>query len=305
MNARKFPRFSVKRKVYYAVQSKNLVHRTDARWQAYLPLVPAIAFLAVFLVAPLIATVWSSLSPNAVVKFEGHGFGNYGYLFGKAYYIDTIVRTLRIALVVTVIALLVGYPAAYFLRDLSERIGSTMIIVLTFPILTGPLIVVLGWMILLSDGGPLIHPLTQLGWLKPLKLLGTETAIVIGLVHFTLPFVVLTVFSSMKQIPEDLLEAARSLGAGPLQVLYRVVWPLTLPGVLSATLIAFSLAASAYISPHYLGGPTQLVLTTLVGQFILATFNSELASAAAILLLVLMAAIIFAFTAFVSRRIRG
>jgi len=276
-----------------------------ARWQAYLPLVPALLFLAVFLIAPLAATVWSSLSPNVVIKFEGHGFDNFRYLFGKAYYIETILRTLRIALIVTLIALAVGYPAAYILRDLSERIGATMIIVLTFPILTGPLVVVLGWMILLSDGGPLIHPLTQMGWLKPLRLLGTETAIVIGLVHFTLPFVILTVFSSLKQIPDDLLEAARSLGAGRLQVLARVVWPLSLPGVLSATLIAFSLAASAYISPHYLGGPTQLVLTTLVGQFILATFNSELASAAAILLLVIMAAIIFAFTRFVTRFIRG
>jgi ABC-type spermidine/putrescine transport system permease subunit I len=165
--------------------------------------------------------------------------------------------------------------------------------------------VVLGWMILLSDGGPLIYPLTQWGWLRPLRLLGTETAIVIALVHFTLPFVILTVFSSLKQIPDDLIEAAKSLGAGQLQVFAKVVWPLSLPGVLAASVIAFSLAASAYVSPHYLGGPTQLTLTTLVGQFVVASFNSELAGAAAILLLALMALIIFFVTSLVSRFIRG
>jgi len=163
---------------------------------------------------------------------------------------------------------------------------------------------VLGWMILLSDGGPLLGPLVRRGLLAPLRLLGTETAIVIGLVHFTLPFVILTVLSSLKQIPNDLIEAAHSLGAGPVRMFFRIVWPLSLPGVISASIIAFSLAASAYVSPHYLGGATQLTLTTLVAQFILATFNSELAAAAAVVLLVMMVVIIFAFTKLMSRLVR-
>lgn len=279
--------------------------RESLPWSAYAPLVPGLVFLALFLVVPLGATLWLSLSPNVLVRFEAPGLDNFAYLLGKAYYLDVLMRTVRIAAVTTAIALLIGYPAAYVLRDVSERLGSTMIIGLTFPILAGPLVVVLGWMILLSDGGPLIRPLVRLGLTGPLRLLGTETAIVVGLVHFTLPFVVLTLFAVLKEIPHDLLEAARSLGAGRIQVMRRVVWPLSLPGVVSAALIAFSLAASSYVSPHYLGGATQLTLTTLVAQFILATFNSELAAAAATMLLVVMAVVIFGFTKATARAVRA
>jgi len=279
--------------------------RETPPWSGYLPLVPGLVFLLLFLVVPLGATVWLSLLPNVLVTFEAPGLDNFAYLLGKAYYADVIFRTVRLAGVTTAIALLVGYPAAYLLRDVSERVGSTMVIGLTFPILAGPLVVILGWMILLSDGGPLIRPLVRLGVTGPLRLLGTETAIVVSLVHFVLPFVILTLFASLKAIPGDVLEAARSLGAGRAQVIWRVVWPLSLPGVVSACLIAFSLAASSYVSPHYLGGATQLTLTTLVAQFILATFNSELAAAAAAMLLVLMAIIIFAFTKATARAVRA
>jgi ABC-type spermidine/putrescine transport system permease subunit I len=274
-------------------------------WRAYAPLLPALVFLTLFLVLPLLATVWLSLSPNVLIKFDGPGLENFSYLLGKPYYLDVLWRTLRIATITTALALLLGYPAAWLLRDVSERVGSTMIIALTFPILAGPLVVVLGWMILLSDGGPLIRPLVRLGLIGPLRLLGTESAVVVGLVHFTLPFVVLTLFSVLKQIPGDALEAARSLGAGRVQVMRRVVWPLSLPGVISAALIAFSLAASSYVSPHYLGGATTLTLTTLVAQFILATYNSELAGAAAVMLLIVMAVIVFGFTKLTARAVRA
>jgi ABC-type spermidine/putrescine transport system permease subunit I len=273
-------------------------------WPAYLRLLPAIIFLTVFFVAPLAVTVKLSLSPNVLVQFSGPGLGNFRYLLTKAYYLGVLLRTLTIALLTTAVALLVGYSAAYALRTMSNRAVGILIIGLTFPVLAGPLVVVLGWMILLADGGPLIRPLVGWGLLKSLHLIGTQTAIVIGLVHFTLPFVVLTVYSSLTQIPDDLIEAARSLGAGTRELFFRVVWPLSLPGVISASLIAFSLAASAYVSPYYLGGPTQLTLTTLVSEFILGTYNSEMAAAVAVVLLIWMAVISFAFAKLTSRFVR-
>jgi putative spermidine/putrescine transport system permease protein len=273
-------------------------------WRAYLPLAPALAFLIVFLLLPLGATVWLSLSPNVLIKFDGPELANFAYLLGKPYYLDVLWRTLRLAAMTTVVALLLGYPAAWFLRDLSARAASTLIIALTFPILAGPLVVVLGWMILLSDGGPLFGPLVRHGLIGHVRLLGSEAAVVVGQVHFTLPFVVLTLYAALKQIPADALEAARSLGAGRVQVLRHVVWPLSLPGVLSACLIAFSLAASSYVSPHYLGGAATLTLTTLIAQFITATYNSQLASAAAVMLLIVMAVIVFGFTKATARAVR-
>ncbi|MEJ0068205.1 MAG: ABC transporter permease [Pseudomonadota bacterium] len=269
-----------------------------------MPLAPALVFLVLFLVLPLGATIWLSLSPNVLIKFDGPGLANFGYLLGKPYYLDVLWRTLRLSSITAVMALLLGYPAAWLLRDLSERASSTLIIALTFPILAGPLVVVLGWMILLSDGGPLIRPLVRLGLTGPLHLLGSEAGVVVGQVHFTLPFVVLTLFAAFKQIPADALEAARSLGAGRIQVLRHIIWPLSLPGVVSASLIAFSLAASSYVSPHYLGGAATLTLTTLIAQFILATYNTQLAGAASVMLLIVMAGIVFGFTKAATRAVR-
>lgn len=267
-------------------------------------LVPAAGLLVVALVLPLCATLWVSLQPNVLVQFDGPGAANYRYLLGKAYYIDVIWRTVRLAGEATLAALALGYPAALAMRGLSERVAGALALGMTLPVLAGPLVVVLGWMILLSDGGPLFQPLRQLGLPRP-GILGSEAGIVIGMTHFLLPFVVLSLASVLRAIPDALIEAARSLGATPWQRFTAVVLPLSLPGVLSAVLIAFSLATGAYIAPHYLGGVADLTLTTLVTQFVLATFNAELAAAASMLLLLVVAAVTLTISLALARLTRG
>jgi ABC-type spermidine/putrescine transport system permease subunit I len=267
-------------------------------------LFPCAALLVVFLVLPLCATIWLSLSPNVLIDFPGHGLGNYAYLLGKPYYATVLLRTLRLATETMVVSILIGYPAALVMRGLSAGRAGAVALAMTLPVLSGPLVVVLGWMILLSRGGPLLAPLADLGIVPP-RLLGTETGIVIGMVHFVLPFVVLSLASLLRGIPQPLLEAAQSLGAPPWQRFRRIVWPLSLPGLLSAMIIAFSLGASSFVAPHYLGGAADLTLTTLVSQFILATYNGEMAAAVSVVLLVVMAAIVFLMTSLVARGVRA
>ena len=268
-------------------------------------LVPSLLLLVLFLGLPLVVVFLSSLQPNALLKFTGPALNNYVYLTTTGYYADVVIRTVRLAFVTTVLALPLGYALAYFLRGLSGRAGNLAIMGLTFPILAGPLIVIIGWMALLADGGPLLSPLIKLGLFSRLRLVGTETAVVITLLQFVLPFVVLTLYTSLRQIPDQVLEAASNLGASASQRFWNVTFPLSLHGVLSSTIIAFSLAASSYVSPYYLGGAAQLTLTTLIAQFTTATYNSELAAAAAILLLVLMIALLAVFTAVFRRFIRS
>jgi putative spermidine/putrescine transport system permease protein len=162
----------------------------------------------------------------------------------------------------------------------------------------------LGWMILLSDGGPMLQPLQQWGLIGRLRLLGSETGMVIGIVHFVLPFVVLSLANVLRGIPRSLLEAAHSLGASPWQRFRTVTLPLSLPGILAASIIALSLSMSSFIAPHYLGGPADMTLTTLVAQFVLATYNGQLAAAVSVVLLVVMAAAILLLTACASRWVR-
>ena len=279
--------------------------RRQRDWLTPLLLFPAALLLIVFLAVPLCATVWLSLSPNTLVHFPGHGIGNYTYMLSKPYYVRVGLRTLRLAFETTLIALVLGYAAALALRELPARLSGTLTLAMTLPILAGPLVVVLGWMILLSDGGPVLRPLTEWGLIGRLHILGSETGMVIGIVHFVLPFVVLSLANVLRNIPEPLLEAAHSLGASPWQRFRSVTLPLSLPGILSAAIVALSLSISSFIAPHYLGGPADMTLTTLVAQFVLATYNGQLAAAVAVVLLVVMAAAVLSLTAGVSRWVRA
>jgi ABC-type spermidine/putrescine transport system permease subunit I len=251
-------------------------------------LAPSLFLLALCLGVPLIVVLVSSFQPNVLLQRDAPGLYNYGYLLAQPYYASVLVRTFRLAILATLATLPLGYGAAMLLPRLRGRAGNVAVMGLTFPILAGPLVVILGWMALLPGRGPLFGPLVDWGLIAPPRIIGTEAAVLVSLVHFLLPFAILTLYATIKQIPGDLYEAAESLGAGPLRAFRDVTLPLSLPGILSTSIILFSLAASSYISPHYLGGAAELTLTTLIGEFILATYNSPLAGAAAILLLLVM-----------------
>jgi ABC-type spermidine/putrescine transport system permease subunit I len=267
-------------------------------------LAPSMLLLVAVLGVPIVFIIVTSLQPNVLLTFTGPALDNYHYLAGRAYYIDVVIRTLQQAALTTLFTVPLGYAAAIMLCELSGRLGNLAAIGVTFPILTGPLVVALGWMSLLPDGGPVFGPLVRAGLIAPPRLLGTQFAVLISLVQFTLPFAMLTLFTALRQIPPQLYEAAASLGAGPLWSFLRVTLPLSLPGVLSTAIIVFSLAASSYISPHYLGGASELTLTTLIAQFVLATYNSPLAAASAIMLLTLMVIVIASLTKVFGRMIR-
>jgi len=275
-----------------------------ARHLTSLLLLPAGLLLIAFLVVPLCATVWLSLTPSDIVHFQGHGFGNYSYMLAKPYYLNVTIRTFRLAFETTAAALLIGYPTALALRAVPPRVAGSLSLAMTLPVLSGPLVIVLGWMILLSDGGPVIGPLARLGLIPNIGLLGSETGMAIGIVHFILPFVVLSLAAVLRGIPAPLLEAAGSLGANAWQRFTQVILPLSVQGILSATVIALSLSMSSFIAPHYLGGPSDLTLTTLVAQFVLATYNGQMAAAVSVILLVAMATLILALTIVLSRAVR-
>lgn len=267
-------------------------------------LLPSLLLVFLFLGLPLLVVLISSFQPNVLLSFEAPGFDNYKYLLTRSYYFDVLIRTLRLALLGTAFTLPLGYATALLLPRLSGRLGNLAIMGLTFPILAGPLVVILGWMALLPGRGPLFGPFVRWGLISPPRILGSETAILISLVQFMLPFAILTLYTSLKQIPRELYEASDSLGAGAVRSFWSITLPLSLPGVLSSAIIVFSLGASSYISPHYLGGAADLTLTTLIAQFILATYNSPLAAAAAVLLLLVMVLCMVGLVVIVGRFIR-
>jgi putative spermidine/putrescine transport system permease protein len=251
-------------------------------------MLPSLLLVLLFLGVPLVAVLLESLHANVLLQFAEPDIENYKYLLSRRYYIDVIIRTLRLSLLTTIVAIPLAYLTAMSLPVLKGRIANLAIMALAFPILAGPLVVILGWMALLPDRGPLFGPLVRIGLIHPPHILGSEAAIVISQVQFVLPFAILTLHTSLKQIPADLYEAAASNGASALQQFNHVTLPLSLPGVLSSTIIVFSLAASSFIAPHYLGGASDLTLTTLITNFVLGTFNGPLAAASSVLLIAMM-----------------
>ena len=203
----------------------------------FLLLVPGLVL--VVLGIPLVLIVASSFEPNVLLEFQGPALTNYVYLATRGYYVAIVVRAVSESCLTTLIAVPLGYIAPLGLRNLQGRLGNLAIMGLTFPILTGPLVEVLGWMALLPNRGPIFGLL-----IAPPRLLGTQTAVVISLVQFTLPFTILTMFTDVRQIPPVLYEAAKSLGAGPSRTFTRITLPLSLPGLLSRTVQTSSPLAS-------------------------------------------------------------
>lgn len=271
-------------------------NHTRGRWTPYLLLAPAVVLVAGLLVMPLLIVAASSLQPNVLLRFDGPAFDNYTYLADKAFYLKVLWRTIWLSGLSMLVAVPVGYGAALVIARLPAKHQNLALMALTFPILAGPLAVVLGWMALLTDGGPIFGPLISLGLIGPQRLLGSPAAVIIGMVQFVLPFVTLTIYTAITRIPHALSEAAASLGARAFTRFREVTLPMSAPGLISASVIAFSLSASSYVAPYYLGGAGQQTLTTLVSQFILATYNSQLAAATAVVLLVVMVAFTWGIT---------
>jgi putative spermidine/putrescine transport system permease protein len=274
-------------------------------WRSVALLMPAFLAFGLFLIVPLIVALWKSFEVSPVVRNLDH-FGyiaNYAYLLSRPHYISVFVRTFEIATTVVIVAFVLGYATALMLRKVYSRWRSTLVLGLTFHILAGPLAMVIGWLYLMTGSGPINQVLMSTGLIRaPLQILGSDTAIIIAMTQFTLPFVVLSLLDSLLKIDQSLTEVASSLGANPAQVFWHVIWPLSLPGVAAALIISFSLSVSAFVAPRYLGAG-RLVVTTLIEQFLFTTFDMQMATTVGTLLVLISFVIMFAFSTILSIRI--
>lgn len=291
-------------------ESQGLLKRNFSRkWRPFLPLLPAGLFFLIFLLIPLGVVTYYSLQPSVVTAdADPLSIANYLYFLSRPHYVAVILRTLKFGFITTVISVVLGYGVALVLRKLSGSLGSTAVLALAFPILSGPIVTILGWMIMLTSGGTVGKLLAFFRTLLNMpeastRILGTDTAVIIGMVHFNLAFVILNLLDVMLKIEPQLEEAAMNLGANRWQVFLKVILPLSLPGILSASLISFALAMNAFVNPLYLGNQSRLVMTTQIAQFMRTSYNWQMASATGVMLLWLSLVIIIVYNGIVSRAI--
>lgn len=260
-----------------------------ARARALLLLLPALLALGVFAAAfaSFVTVSFSTAVPGTVLTTGPATLANYRSVIASPLAQGTAYDTVRLAALMTVFTALLGYPLAYFLARTPSRWARRAILfslVVTF--LSGGVTRAYAWLIILGNRG-LINQLLGIVGLSPVKLAYNEVGVTIAVVHFLLPFFVLTLLGALKNIPVSLEEAARNLGASRWRVFTNVVLPLSVPGLLSAASLSFAGALSAFLFPELLGGGRVHMASNVIYETILTDLNLPRVAAMAALFLVL------------------
>ena len=233
---------------------------------------PAGLLVTLLLVAPMLLLFRISLNEYSPTEMmvEATTAANYLRAVADPYYRSVLGTTLAVATGSTLLALALGFPAAYWLARMEGRWKSLATILVLFPLLVGNVVRAAGWMALLGNGGAINAGLLGLGLIAaPLPLLYNTGAVVAGIVAVVLPYMVLTLSAVIESIPRQTEEAASNLGARPMTVFRRVVLPLALPGVAAGSVLVFVLCMNTYASAVLLGGPRfKMMAPAVYDQFV-------------------------------------
>lgn len=258
--------------------------------------------LSLALIAPLLLLLaFGFLYPVARLLLQSFfdpdfTLGHYVRMIETPLYFRVLLRTLQVALLVTLGAFLIGYPVAY---AMARARGNWLMVIaacVLIPLWTSVLVRSYAWIVLLQRRGIVNNILMEAGLISdPLRLIYTEGAVIAAMIHVMLPFMILPIFGSLRTIPQDLPRAALSLGASHLTVFRAVILPLSLPGVFAGTLMTFILSLGFYITPALVGGPSTMMMATLIGQQTTTLLNWPFAGALSMVLLLTTLGLAVAF----------
>jgi len=243
-------------------------------------------FFAAFFVAPMCVVAISSF-----VSADGDPtLANYSKVLLDQYHWDILALTFKLALMTTVISAILGYPLAYYLVHIvpGKVLRRICIILLILPLFTSNIVRAFGWIVLLGRRGLVNDTALALGLMdSPMRFIGTEAGILIGLVYINLPFIVLTVANALGRLDGSLENAAKDLGASPAVTFWTITFPLCLPGLAAGAIIVFALSVSAYVTPALLGGGRVTMFSMLIFQQYSTVFDFNYGGALSVTLLLL------------------
>ena len=223
---------------------------------------PITILLVVVLILPLLAVLLPTVFEGGAVTLS-----RYIAFFQDPYYIKIFVRTLRIALVCTLVCMILGIPTAYFISRVSKKWRGILMSVALFPMLTNSVIRAFAWINILGKNGIVNQILSALHLVdQPLSMLYTEFSVLVGTIYLFLPLMIITLVGVMENIDNDMMEAAESLGASRLLSFVKVILPMSIPGIITGAVLVFTGAMTAYTTPQLLGGPKNMLLSTLIYQ---------------------------------------
>ena len=269
--------------------------------------VPAVLFLIIFVLAPMITMVRNSFNTQLAsgIMTPDFTFANYARFFGTEIYRHVLVVTLRIGIVTTLIAIVVAYPLAWIVARGPKLAARVVLLIVVMPLLVNIVARTFGWRIILGRTGPFNAALDWLGIEAGHLFLYTESAVVVGSLHVFLPLMVLPLANSLGAIPRNLEESAAALGASRIETFFKVILPLSLPGIGAGSILVFTLTTSSFVLPAILGGDFSKMLGTLVEEQLLSVSNWPFGSAIATTMMLLNFAVVIGYGLVVDRRLRA
>ncbi len=242
---------------------------------------PYLVWMIVFILVPLLMIAYFAFTSDS-------GEFTMKYISDVGQYANIFVRSIWLSLIATAICLVIAYPIAFILSRMDKHKQGTMLMIVMLPMWMNFLLRTYAWMTLLGNNGIINHLLGLMGF-ESVKLINTSGAVVLGMVYNYLPFMILPLYSVMEKIDKSLFEAASDLGCSSVSTLFRVVIPLSMPGITSGVTMVFVPAISTFIISRMLGGGSNLLIGDLIEmQFLGNAYNPHLGAAISLVLMVII-----------------
>ena len=264
-------------------------------------LLPTLLWIGVFLFVPFCIIVVYSFVPEAPPEqFTSIEFttANYAEFFNSQVYLSVLLDSFLIAVLTTVFTLLLTYPAAYYIAYTDSEYKNLLLLMLILPFWMNIVIRTYAWRQIFGESGLVNHVLGIFG-LGQVEILFTQTAVVVGLIHVFLPFMLIPVYSSLSNIDRSQIESAKNLGANDIEAFYEITMPQSLPGVSAGVMIVFVLSFGAYVTPNLLGGQQNSMIANIVGNMFLELQAWEYGSAIAVVFTLLVLLLVYLFNRFI------
>ena len=265
---------------------------------------PAMLLVAFGFFLPLLMlfsiSLYKGVTGTGLIDTTALSFDNFAKMF-EPYYLKVLWRTFRIAIYATLLSLVLGYPVAMAMsRTRSNRVKNFLLALILTPLITNVTARTLGLMIIFANNGPINRIITALGFPKA-RFVGTELGIILGLTQVFIPYMILSVKSVLDNVNYNLEEAARDLGCSRFTAFFKIIFPLSMPGVVAGSLFVFLLSFSSFVTPKLMGGGKVMTITMLIYQQSMTILDWPFAAVAALVLLVFSLILVTVYNHMTSR----
>ncbi len=266
------------------------------RLSLFLLFAPFAMWIALLIVLPHLGMLYISLREKVGPRVYEFGLGNYINFFTEPIYWNTLIRTGSMSLLVTVLALLLGFPVAYYIAKIAgNRTRGALFLMCLIPLWVSDLIRAFGWILLLRETGIISSALLSAGLIdKPVEFLYNDAAVIMGLVYTVILFMIVPLVSTLDGMDDSLIEAGYNLGGSGPTVLRRIIIPYAMPGIVSGCIVVFMLTAGSYLTPILLGGKNSSWFTEQIYDQFITRYNWESGAAFGFLLLAFTSLVVWA-----------